>query len=167
MYIAMVDAVFRSSIGHIRRRWRICMKQARESWVMWSEKQSCLERKRWIIGLNNWDIRISRAICLWVRCVCGKSSWLKTNVSTSSILSAVRAVRGRHCREDVSKFQYDLANNLIQSTTRPAFMRTRCYPRIMPVIQFYKQLPFSNLIKMWLKINNKNSQFNGALLFYH
>ena len=36
--VAMVDAVLRSNIGRILRRSRICMKQERERWAMWSEK---------------------------------------------------------------------------------------------------------------------------------
>ena len=41
MDVAIVDAVLKSSIGRILRRSRMCMKQVRESWVMWSEKLRC------------------------------------------------------------------------------------------------------------------------------
>src|SRR6218665_181815 len=48
-----------------------------------------------IDGTLKYKLTKFRAICLRIRCVCGKSSCLKTSVSPSSILSAVRAVRGR------------------------------------------------------------------------
>src|SRR6218665_975066 len=58
--------------------------------------------------------------------VCLRKIWLKTSVSTSSILSAVLAVRGRPLQGrgfEAPVYTINLANNLIQSTTRLAFMR--------------------------------------------
>src|SRR5678815_813347 len=41
MEVAMVEAVLKSSMGRMRRRSRMCMKQERERLDMWLEKERC------------------------------------------------------------------------------------------------------------------------------
>src|SRR6218665_1877257 len=41
MEVAMVDAVLKSSMGRMRRRSRMCMKQERKRFEMWLENERC------------------------------------------------------------------------------------------------------------------------------
>ena len=75
MDVAMVEAVLKSSIGRMRRRSRMCMKQERDRLEMWLEKERCESNitPRLRTGASEVKVRVEELVD---RCIEGSGIFL-------------------------------------------------------------------------------------------